>query len=76
MDRPEPTAWAEEITLEEFERFAPQKLELVNGNILASEEIRLDLLALLLKNCGLTEAAMLCDKFDLHEAADRAGHNM
>lgn len=73
---PKPRAWAEPITAEEFAKFAPKSLALIDGNILSSEEERLNLLALLLKNCGLEEAAMLCHEEDWHAAADRAGHNM
>ena len=76
MERPQPTAWPEEISVQEFERFVPDKIELVDGKLLDSEEARLDLLAVLLKNCGLEAAALMCDRFHWREAAARAGHDL
>ncbi len=53
MQGSEPSAGAAAITLDEYQRVVPDKIELINGNLLASEEARLDLLALLLKKYGL-----------------------
>lgn len=71
--RPIPRPWAEPVSLEEYTSFTPHRIDVVAGNLLDSEEERLDLLALLLKNCGLEAAGMLCDKEGWREAADRAG---
>lgn len=76
MERPEPTAWPQEISAQEFERFVPDKIELVNGMLLDSEAARRDLLVVLLKNCGLEAAAHMCDRFHWREAAERAGHDL
>ena len=70
-----PRRWAEPITLEEYETIADLGLEVVKGYLIAGpqdSERRLALLNLLLKNCGLEEAAMLCDKEDWRDAAERA----
>jgi hypothetical protein len=78
VDLPSPRPWPEPITGEQFERYTPEKFELVQGYLFdgpESEEQRLHLLALLLTNCGLEAAAMMCDADDWREAADRAGHN-
>lgn len=72
LEWPEPRWWAEPITPEEFDAFAPKKLELIEGNIMATEEERLKLLALLLKNCGVQEAAFLTPEDDWRESTEHA----
>ena len=74
IERPEPRWWPEPITEEEYQQFTPEKFELVAGYLFDgpdSDDRRLDLLALLLKNCGLEAAAFLCSKEDWREAAER-----
>jgi hypothetical protein len=61
--------------VEQFEAFAPGKLEHVGGYLIGgpeSREARVQLLALLLTNCGLEAAAMLTNRHDWREAAERA----
>jgi hypothetical protein len=41
------------ITYSQYERYTPEKLELINGNLLWSEQERIELLLLLLYNVGL-----------------------
>jgi hypothetical protein len=75
MVRPKPRWWPEPITLEEYEQFTPEKLEVVNGYLIDGPEsntARLDLLAVLLKNCGLEAAAFLASKEDWRKAMERA----
>ena len=74
FERPEPRWWPEPITLEEYEAFTPEKIEVVKGYLLGGPEDnarRLDLLALLLKNCGLEAAAFLSPRADWREATAR-----
>lgn len=71
---PEPRPWPEPITPEEYATFAPEKLELVDGYLLdgpEEPERRIQLLALLLRNCGLEAAMFLSHKDDWREAVDR-----
>ena len=75
LRRPEPRWWAEPLTEEEFEAFAPTTLELKSGYLPSGpedKEARLDLLALLLKNCGLEAAASMGSKEDWREAMEHA----
>lgn len=78
MGLPIPCCWPEPITLEQFETFAPEKLELVDGYLLGppdSEEARqarIRLMVLLLANCGLGEATMFSDEYHWREAIDRS----
>jgi hypothetical protein len=72
IELPQPRRWAERITQAEFATCAPEKLELVDGNVLASEKARLTLLALLLKNCGVEAAAFLTNEDDWREATEHA----
>ncbi len=72
-DLPQPRWWPEPITLEQYIAFTPEKLELVQGYLLdgpETPEARLDLLALLLTNCGLEAAVQLASKDDWREAID------
>ncbi|MGG1289843.1 hypothetical protein ABE218_00325 [Bacillus smithii] len=41
------------ITYSQYERYTPEKLELINRNLLGSEQERIELLLLLLYNVGL-----------------------
>ncbi|HUG40143.1 MAG TPA: hypothetical protein VMM12_06650 [Longimicrobiales bacterium] len=71
---PEPRPWPEPITLEEYSAFAPEKLDLVDGYLIdgpEEPERRIQLLALLLRNCGLEAAMFLSHKDDCREAVDR-----
>ena len=75
VELPEPRWWPEPITAEQYAAFTPEKLKLVQGYLLdgqESDEARLQLLALLLTNCGLEAAAFLTSKDDWREAAERA----
>jgi hypothetical protein len=59
---PEPYWWPRPITPEQYLAFTPAKLDLVSGYLIADEDSnreRLELLALLLTNCGLDEAVKL-----------------
>ena len=70
---PEPRWWPEPITLEQYMAFTPEKLELVKGYLIDGPddpEARLQLLALLLANCGLEAAVALAGKDDWREAID------
>lgn len=70
---PEPRWWPEPITAEQYLAFTPGKLELVRGYLLAGPEdteARMNLLALLLTNCGLAAAAQLGTIDDWREAMD------
>ena len=70
-----PRAWPEPITDAEYQTIADIGLECVSGYLIEGTEEsqrRVALLKVLLKNCGLEEAAMLCDKDDWREAAERA----
>lgn len=43
----------QQITYSQYERYTPEKIELIKGNLLYSEQERIDLLMLLLYNVGL-----------------------
>jgi hypothetical protein len=67
--------WPRPITAEEYVAFTPEKLELVGGYLIddaESKQARLELLALLLTNCGLEDAVTLADKDHWREAMDRS----
>ncbi len=73
-DLPFPRPWPEPITLEQYVAFAPNQLEVVQGYLFdgpESPEARVDLLALLLTNCGLAAAVRLASPEDWREALDR-----
>jgi hypothetical protein len=72
-DLPIPRWWPEPITAEQYVAFTPGKLELVRGYLLDAPEhpeSRLQLLALLLTNCGLEAAVQLASIDDWREAID------
>jgi|SRR5688572_22000486 len=74
-EEPTPRRGPQPITLEQFQEFTPEKFELVGGYLFAgkdSPEARVDLLRILLTNCGLTAAAMMCDKDDWRAAGEAA----
>ncbi len=74
-DLPTPRWWPEPITLEQYRAFTPEKLELDRGYLISgpdTPEPRLDLLALLLTNCGLEQAVQLAGKDDWREALERS----
>ncbi len=74
-DLPHPRRWPEPITLEQYTAFTPEKLELVKGYLIAGPDDtqdRLNLLALLLANCGLEEAVNLASPEDWRDALDRS----
>ncbi|GLH64479.1 MULTISPECIES: hypothetical protein [Bacillaceae] len=48
-----PAPKAKKITYSQYERYTPEKLELVQGDLLWSEQERINLLLLLLYNVGL-----------------------
>lgn len=73
VERPSPRCWPQPLTEDEYVAFTPYKLELVAGYLIDgpdSPEGRLDLLAALLKNCGLEAAAALGSKDVWREAMD------
>ena len=70
---PQPRWWPEPITAEQYLAFTPGRLELVRGYLLdgpETTETRLNLLALLLTNCGLEAAVQLASKDDWREVID------
>lgn len=74
-EKPTPRWWAEPITAEQYQEYTPEKFELVDGYLFdgkESPERRLKLLRILLTNCGLEAAAMMCSKEDWREAAEHA----
>ncbi len=74
-DLPDPRPWPGPITAEQYRAFTPQKLELIDGYLLSGSETcqeRVDLLALLLANCGLEEAVKLASPDDWREALERS----
>lgn len=78
---PEPRRWESPITEEQYRALAPEGLDMVDGFLLGPEDsddarsARLNLLALLLTNCGLEEAMWLAHPDDWRDAWDRAGLN-
>jgi hypothetical protein len=65
--------WPSPITIEQYQAFTPEKLELVSGYLIdgpESTEARRDLLALLLANCGLEEAVRLAEPLHWRNALD------
>ncbi len=78
-DLPAPRWWPGPITPEQYAAFMPEKLELVDGYLLGGPEdteVRLQLLALLLTNCGLEQAVWLGSVDDWREAIDHCGYNL
>lgn len=76
VERPEPRWWPEPITIEQYLAFAPPKLELVAGYLIDGpdrDEARRNLLALLLRNCGLETAVQLAHADHWREALERQG---
>ncbi len=74
-DLPRPYWWPQPITAEQYLAFTPEKLELVQGYLLAGPqdpEARLNLLALLLTNCGLEQAVQLASPEHWREALDHS----
>lgn len=66
--RHEGRAWGEEA----LARYSltPEKIEMVRGKLLSSDEERLTLLALLLENVGVDKAVRLGDSAVWREAVD------
>ncbi len=54
-------AWSGEEAWERYERFAPKKVEMIDGKLLWTEEDRETLLGLLLENVGADRAVQLGD---------------
>jgi hypothetical protein len=74
VEFPEPFCAPAPITLEQYCAYTPEKLELVRGYLIAgpeSPEGRIDLLAVLLRNCGLEVAVRLADPAEWREALER-----
>ncbi len=72
---PKARPWPEPITAEQYLAFTPGKLELVQGYLLDgpdTPQARLDLLALLLANCGLEQAVQLASPEDWRDALERS----
>ena len=72
---PKARPWPEPITLEQYQRYTPEKLELVEGYLIDgpdATEVREKLLALLLTNVGLETAVTLAYKEDWREAIERS----
>lgn len=70
---PEPYPWGRPITLEEYEAFVPDRLDLVEGYLIdgpGAPERRLALLALLVANCGLEAAIFAAHRDYLREAVE------
>lgn len=72
---PEPGLVGRPVTLDEYRRFTPEKLELLSGYLIAppeEPEERRRLLMLLLVNVGLVETLRLAPEARWREAFDRA----
>ncbi len=70
---PRPRPWSEPITEDQFQAFAPEDMELVDGYLLGGPEDgerRFELLALLLRNIGLSLALSLSTRDDVREAVE------
>lgn len=70
---PEPRPWERPITLEEYEAFVPDRIDLVEGYLVDgpdAPERRLALLALLVANCGLEAAISAAHRDDLRNAVE------
>lgn len=70
---PRPRPWSEPVTEEQFEAYAPEGMELVDGYLLGGPEDgerRFHLLALLLTNIGLSIAFSVAWPEDVREAAE------
>jgi hypothetical protein len=50
------------ITVEEYERLAPDKVELIAGQLFGTEDDRLNTLRILLRNVGLREVVTLAPR--------------
>ena len=48
-----PSREPQQVTYSQYERYTPEKVELIKGNLLYSEQERINLLLLLLYNVGL-----------------------
>lgn len=72
---PEVRPWPRPITVEEYRAYAPEKLELVDGYLMGGpdgQDRRLELLALLLANCGLEAAVFMAHADHVREAVERS----
>ena len=72
---PKARPWPEPLTLEQYQRYTPEKLELIEGYLIdgpESTEAREQLLALLLTNVGLEAAVQLAYREDWLEAIERS----
>lgn len=70
---PQPRPWSEPITEEQFQAYAPEGMELVDGYLLGGPEDgerRANLLALLLRNLGLSLALSNACRDDVREAVE------
>jgi hypothetical protein len=75
VELPQAHYWPGPITGEQYRAFTPEKLELVAGYLIdgpESHEGRLELLALLLTNCGLEQAVTLASPEHWREAMERS----
>jgi hypothetical protein len=73
VELPRPRPWSEPITEEQFQAFAPEGLELVDGYLLGGPqdgERRWNLLALLLTNIGLSLSLSMACRDDVREAVE------
>jgi hypothetical protein len=75
VELPQAYRWPEPITIEQYRAFTPEKLELVDGFLIdgpESKQARLELLALLLTNCGLEDAVTLAPLEQWRDAMERS----
>jgi hypothetical protein len=75
VDLPVPALEPRHISLDDYQAFTPEKLELLRGYLIAppdEPEERRRLLAVLLVNLGLVEAVKLAPEARWREALDRA----
>ena len=73
VELPRARPWSEPITIEQYIRFTPEKLELVSGYLIDGPEAsnaREELLALLLANVGLVTAVTLAAREEWIEALE------
>lgn len=74
MGLPRPCWWPEPITAAQASAFVPETIEVEEGYLLGGPEAddrRMQLLGLLLRNCGLDRAVRLADPTLWKEALDR-----
>jgi hypothetical protein len=68
-----PSKNPQKITYSQYERYTPERLELLNGNLLWNEQERMNLLLLLLYNVGLEALVQHLPKESISELKSLLG---